>query len=166
MGGKLPLCLVAGGRLNVAVMTAERRLKPWSLILASGLLVSCSASSDPHSQVMDKIERQVVLPAGAAQLSRYSRYYTKTHDGRIQAAFVMHPEGYRDDVRRFCAAKGASIFPCSRDGKSELAGAGERKWLADASDMPIPDGGGCSAITFQYEPRTGRYSRPECNGLY
>lgn len=143
-----------------------RRSKSLPLLFSSALLSNCSGSNNPHSQVMDRIERQVVLPAGAARLREYSRYYADTSGGRIQAAFIIHPEAYRADVRKFCAAKEASTFPCSGDGKSELPGVGERKWLSDVSEMPVPSGGGCSAITFQYEPMTSRYSQLKCNGPY
>ncbi len=97
----------------------------------------------------------------------YARYYAQVDDGRhIQAAFVIHPEVYREDVRKFCAAKRESSFPCSKDGNSELPTSGERKWLQNADEMPVPSGGGGQAIRFQYEPASGKFSPPKCNGPY
>jgi hypothetical protein len=130
------------------------------------LAMSCGDPSDPHSQVMDQIEQNVVLPAGAAQLSDYSRYYAAVQGGRVQAAFVIHPEIYRQSVRDFCASKKVRTFPCSADGKSELPAPGERIWLRTADEIPIPSGGGCEAVTFQYDRKTSKYTRPECNGSY
>ena len=164
MGGKQTLrerLLVAqiGSTHGVLVRT--------SLALCSVLVVgACTANRDPHAPIMDKIEQQVVLPHGAAPLSRYSRYYAEVDSGRIQAAFVIHDDDYREEVRKFCAAKGANIFPCSKDGNSELPAPGKRKWLQNAAEMPIPDGGGCGAVTFQYDPASGKFSPPECNGPY
>lgn len=130
------------------------------------LVMSCGGPSDPHSQVMDQIERNVILPAGAAQLSDYSRYYAGVKGGRVQAAFVIHPEIYRQGVRDFCASKKVRSFPCSPDGKSKLPGPGERIWLRTPDEMPIPSGGGCEAVTFQYDPQSGEFTRRECNGSH
>ena len=135
-------------------------------ILTVWLVASCTAANDePHRSTLDTIEQKVVLPPGAEPTGRYSRYYAQRANGKVQAAYVIHDAAFRDDVQRFCATQDPGRFPCS-GGKSQLAVAGTRIWLADVTDLPVRSGGGCSAIQFDYDPATGNLSPPECNGDY
>jgi hypothetical protein len=127
----------------------------------------CSAApSEPNSRLMNSIEQKVTLPPDAAPMADYSRYYAQNAAGKIQGVYVIHSESFRDAVRQFCAEDNPGTFPCSDDGKPELAAAGARKWLTDTRDLPIPNGGGCGVIQFQYYPATDRISAAECNGDY
>src|SRR5438270_13899650 len=98
MGGKQTL----RERLLVAqIGSANGVLVGTSLALCSVIVVGAStANRDPHAPIMDKIEQQVVLPHGAAALSRYSRYYAQADSGRIQASFVNQSDDYREEVRK------------------------------------------------------------------
>lgn len=113
---------------------------------------------------MDKIERQVVLPSGAGPMAVYSRYYGPDRSGKIQALYVIQSGSYVDDVRKFCAADKVDSFPCTPTGQSLLVEAGQREWVRSSAELPIPNGGGCQAIQFRYDPTTDKFSKPECNG--
>ena len=116
--------------------------------------------------IMDKIERRVRMPVGALRYDEYSRYYAQVGADRIAAAYVIHDAAAREFAAKACAPMKEKVFPCSGDGKAELAPAGTRMWLPHFSDLPVPQGGGCGAVTFLYRPSTNTFSKPECNGPY
>ena len=159
----------ADGCLLPKCVNARRRGLSLKTLLVLGSFIAlsaCTANHDPHNAIMDRIEQQVVLPSGAAPIASYSKYYSDAGHGTVQAAYVIHEPAFRHDVQNWCASGKARSFPCSGDGKSELAAAGERMWLPDAREVPLPSGGGCAAITFHYEPSTNVLSPARCNGPY
>jgi hypothetical protein len=139
-------------------------------LLVGSLLATIAACGGPpadrQSLIMDKIEQQVRLPEGALRYDEYSRYYAEAGKDRIAAAYVAHDRSFRDFAATGCATVKEKVFPCSGHGKSELAASGERMWLPRVGDLPIPQGGGCGAVTFLYRPSTNTFSQPECNGSY
>jgi hypothetical protein len=57
--------------------------------LAALLVTGCSPSEDAeHAAIMDKVERQVKLPPGAAPLSQYERYYAYSTNWDVLAEYV------------------------------------------------------------------------------
>jgi len=54
-----------------------------------GALQGC-ASSPPsaEAELMDKVERQVKLPAGAEPLARYARYYALDRQGQVLGVYL------------------------------------------------------------------------------
>jgi len=97
-------------------------------------------------------------------MSAYSRYYAPDRGGKIQALYVIQSALYADDARRFCAANKLNEFPCTPAGKSLLVGAGERKWVRSAAELPVPNGGACQVVQFSYDPSTDKPSKAQCNG--
>lgn len=139
-------------------------------VFVTGLLATAAAcgrpGTDQQSIILNRIEQQVRLPAGALPYEQYSRYYAQDGNDRIAAAYVAHEMSYREFAATGCASMKEKVFPCSGDGKSELAASGARMWLPNVSDLPVPDGGGCGAVTFLYKPSTNTFSKPKCNGPY
>src|SRR3954451_21740232 len=113
---------------------------------------------------MEKIERQVVLPAGAGPMGVYARYYAPDRSGKIQVLYVIQSQLYVDDARTFCASKKLDDFPCTPTGKSLVVGPGEREWVRSSAELPVPSGGGCQVVQFNYDPSTGKLSKAQCNG--
>ena len=164
MGGKLPFA-VLGGSVRHDEPMPPRRLLNLLVFCSAVLITGCGGSrSDRQSMIMNKIEQQVRLPVGALRYDEYSRYYAQDGRDRIAAAYVVHPESVREFAAKVCAPMKEKVFPCSGDGKSELAPSGTRMWLPHVGDLPVPQGGGCEAVTFLYKPSTNTFSRPQCNG--
>ena len=115
---------------------------------------------------MDAIEARVDLPARSEPMTRYSRYYAPGESGKIEALFIIHDPNFVKDVEQFCDAENVKTFPCSAEGKANLAPAGSRKWLDEERDLPIMHGGGCGAIRFSYDPATRELSALQCNAEY
>lgn len=136
--------------------------------MAAMALGNCQPSQDAgNTKLLDQIERSVALPAGAGPLESYSRYFAPDGKGNIEALYVVHSRQFVDDAYAFCQSRQMKAFPCGeRPGTVELAQPGHRKWLDDARDLPIPDGGGCGAIRFSYDLATAKASIPRCNGPY
>ena len=64
-----------------------------------------SAADRQHREIMDRIEQSVRLPAGAAPLQKYARYYAWDKHGDVSADFFMHDD---DEMPR---AKAVAITP-------------------------------------------------------
>lgn len=90
-------------------------LSPLSLLL----VVACGPlEGEPNSALLDKIEAQVVLPAKAASMEQYSRYYADDENGVVEAAYVMHDPAWVEDVREMCAKDKPDEFPCSNGNRT------------------------------------------------
>lgn len=65
-------------------------------VLMPAALAALASSSAPersaHESLMDEIERQVRLPAGAEPLDRYGRYYAFAGRGKVEARYLLPPE--------------------------------------------------------------------------
>jgi hypothetical protein len=134
------------------------------LLLCSSTLVSCR--NQPFSDELNRIEQHVQLPRGAEPIDKYSRYYVRSGDV-ISALYVIHPTLYLERVSRFCMRSRGQAFPCGpRAGQSGLVGSGERRWLGNVDELPIPEGGGCGAITFSYNTKLHQFSNVQCNGSH
>lgn len=158
------------------MLTAVRRVRirdvafrslPFILVCTT-ILSACSTSTvDRQRNLEVLIDSTVNLPDGAADKSRYSRYYAENNASQIEVLYVIHTPQFVSEVENFCRAGGSRRFPCRASTKeSELAPAGEGVWLQNPDELPIPEGAGCGAITFTYNPRDGTSSAPTCNGAY
>lgn len=63
-----------------------------TLSLAVLLLAGCSKPEQgEQASIMDRIEKSVTLPSGAASLNQYKRYYARDAEGNVWAEFVRGP---------------------------------------------------------------------------
>jgi hypothetical protein len=139
-----------------------KRLPPALLLLCC--IVSCGHSNNRDAQ-LDIIEKSISLPSGAAPLEKYSRYYAPSGDGRISGLYVIQSDLYMRDATDFCKHSRAIVFPCGpKPGDVLIAPAGERRWLKSPAELPVPNGGGCEAITFSYDSNSRTFSDLHCNG--
>lgn len=122
------------------------RLLGYTAVVALTLQVSARAGADMHeqdigrptAQVLDKLERALILPEGAGPLERYSRTYA-----------------YRADLRGRLLIEGLLVagWKVGRQG-------------VHPADMPLsPLDGGCSVITLLYDPAAQRFLEVDCNGV-
>lgn len=115
---------------------------------------------------MDAVEETVTLPADASSIDRYSRYYARRPDGTIAARYVIHSEGWFDEVRQACMEQDVREFPCGPNGRVDLVPAGQRKWVDDYRALPDGSGGGCGQINIEFDANASKVKRLECNGSY
>ena len=101
------------------------------------LLGACQEILRPE-EVMDRIERSVTLPDGAAPLSAYDRSYAFSGPGRIKAIFVR---------------------------AADRSAAGKRSWLADPAKLPLGFESGCRQVTVLYDVTVDRFLYVACTGL-
>lgn len=74
--------------------------------------------------LMELVEQTATLPAGAAHIAQYDRYYTYMGDRTVIGIYV------RSDTL-----------------------AGHRRWVSQ-KEMPQISGGGCSVVTVFFDPKT------------
>lgn len=100
---------------------------------------AASPATDAGQQaIMDRIEREIRLPEGAAPLATYARFYAWQERG--------------DGVRKVIAV---------------YLGVGERtpgrRWVTE-SEFPLVLDGGCGLITLSYDVAAQRIEHVTCNG--
>lgn len=120
---------------------------------------------------MDQIESRVSLPKGAYPLESYARYYAWKPPREVAVLFVVPLPPILESTRNFCRTGPLNVFPCGAHHESLLVAAGQRRWIGSPSDLPTPSDGGCLAVKFDYDIRSGRsfapggpMRPPECNG--
>ena len=91
-----------------------------------------------REELMDQIERQVRLPAGAGPLASYARYY----------AWQQREDGLRKVVGVYVRLSG---HPPGRS------------WVAE-NEFPLILDGGCAMITLSYDLAAQRVEHVTCNG--
>jgi hypothetical protein len=130
-------------------------------------LLSCHPVRHGSDELLENIEKGVVLPAGARPIRDYSKYYSFTKSGMIKALYIIHDPNFVQDARLRCKESHLSRFPCGPvPGELALVQPGHRKLLANPSELPTADGGGCTVIQFIYDPAKRAQSPAQCNGDY
>lgn len=106
------------------------------------LISACSSEEiSEQSRLMERIERQVQLPAGSKGLRNYARYYA--------------PDGDR--------VVGIYISSYSPDGNLDLP-LGQRRWINDPEGLPMILDGGCDVIEVTFMLERNAIERAQCNG--
>jgi hypothetical protein len=100
------------------------------------LLLGAAAAPSPEPEaLMDRIESAVVLPAGAAPLSSYGRYYAweDRSDGvrKVLGVYVVEPQP-------------------------------QRRWVTQ-NELPAVMDGGCDVVSVMFDLATDRIEWAECN---
>lgn len=120
-------------------------------------------------QLMDAIEKALVLPPRAHPLGDYARFYAFEADGKVVGRYVI-PERAEPETATGCLWVGRNgktrVEPCppSRAWPEGVA-AGERKWVADPASVPGMSDGGCRQVNLLYHPRSGKVEWVFCNGF-
>jgi hypothetical protein len=107
-------------------------------------LFGCGPGEDQETAaVMNGIERQVQLPAGAQPVDSYARYYAMDYTGRVIAEYTTHVDW------------------SNRQADLPI---GHRRWLHDYGMLPGISGGGCRVVNIVYLPKEHRVASAVCNG--
>jgi hypothetical protein len=113
------------------------------LLIATFLLSACSAAEErQHSQLMDQIEKQILMPAGSRPIAEYARYYAFDKKGRVIAIYTTWIEP---------------------DDASLNLPTGQRRWVSDEGHLPGISEGGCGVVEVLFDPATDEVKRAECN---
>ncbi len=135
-------------------------------LAAFGLVAGCASPEERRrADLMDEIERNVVLPPGAQPLRTYARTYKFVAPERVEA-FYFTPDDRLDGD--FCAGtkeggrtNGQVLLACKPPWG---LGAGQRRWLDDDVHLPAVSDGGCYYISINYDLSDGGRPEAYCNG--
>lgn len=105
-----------------------------------GMIAALLAGSTDANELIARIERQIVLPAGAGPLESYTRTYGRLDPDR----------GPRRD---------GMIY-----GVLERIGDGPRVARWSEQPVSVPADGGCAVVTLTYNLARDRIERIACNG--
>lgn len=144
------------------------------LILIGGLLLSsCTNLSSQEEELMNAIERAVILSPPMKSLDAYGRYYRYAEPGNIAAVYLIpapssEPEGcsvMTENDMRDCTAEEVDELRqrAATEVPRELP-AGARRWVDKATEIPEINDGGCQQVNILYDVATRRFLRLECNG--
>lgn len=119
-----------------------------------------------HVQIMDDIERTMVLPPGAGNLGRFARAYKLQSSSEV-IAFYFVPEA--DNSQLSCEvakvggpANGQLALLCPPPVGMR---AGERRWFSNDVHLPDVCDGGCNYIDVRYDIRTRKLLSAVCHGV-
>ena len=129
------------------------------------LLMSCaSAEERKHDELMDRIEKQVRMPNGAAPLNEYARFYSDYGNGLIMGSYVF-PSVIAKESSQQCeeltSMTTSKRVPCASEDVRNVK-AGERRWLPNQNELPGNDGRGCQVISVLFDQRSGRFEEVSC----
>lgn len=110
----------------------------WLFMLSLAVAPPSTSDASRHAALMNSIEKRIVMPANAARLNRYSRFYARSEPGQIMGVYV-------------------------RDAYEGLA-VGKRRWMRSAGDLPAIADGGCYVVTVIYIPGKMKAPKAWCNG--
>ena len=134
---------------------------------------SSAAERSVHDVLMDEIERQVRLPAGARPLHEYGRYYAFEASDRVKAVYLLPDEAAGplpaelacEQVVALANGFTTRAIPCPPEpAASHSPKAGERRWLADSGALPIVFDGGCTIVHLAFDLETRKIDNVFCNG--
>jgi hypothetical protein len=133
------------------------------------LMLSGCASGEERQQeaLMERIEAQVRLPAGARQLHEYARYYALRENGHVEGVYRI-PRGQPrpDESCEELMPNFTSVeVPCpDTEGALPEVPAGERLWVDDYRNLPFISDGGCTIVNVLFDRTSGRIREVACNG--
>jgi hypothetical protein len=147
--------------------------------LLAAFTVACSPQpQSENDRLMDEIERQVRLPAGASPLQQYARHYALDTQGKEGAGrgkvvgyyllpFPDAPEGPDIGCSEMVNRNGQEIavkVTCPPDvHRQDEVGAGNRRWYKSVADLPFINDGECEMVTVIYDPSQKKVEATICN---
>ncbi|MBO9621437.1 MAG: hypothetical protein J7500_01870 [Sphingomonas sp.] len=136
-----------------------------SKVLAVFLLAACTmqGSEVRREELMDSIERLVVLPTGAQALKAYGRSYAFVDKDRVIGSYsipIEAPDGpctivMPGDRSRPCTAEEAAL--------TEQTPAGVRRWYEKSEDVPRRMSAGCEQVNVVYVISSRRVIEALCD---
>ena len=148
------------------------------LAILALLSVAGLASATPptrQQQLMDEVERSVVLPKGAQPLNAYGRNYAFSGKGKVVATYLIPFPPF--DMSDGCDVmlKNFDSRPCTKKeiaesvrsnarGVAAQTPAGSRRWYRSPNSLPFINDGGCLQISVEYDIAAHHIVRVSCNG--
>ena len=141
-------------------------------ILALIPIIFMIGCSNPHDDLMDVIEGEVVLPSKSEfKLEDYARFYAYNSNGDVEILYTLPSlsetdyQRFKGEIEDYCADRKDRYPNCLLDYKKIFSQkAGNRYWLEDHDHLPIADDGGCSVIQFSFLKEDAKITQPKCNG--
>jgi hypothetical protein len=130
-----------------------------------------SGNTRQQEELMDRIQRAVILPRGAKPIKFYGQNYAFVGNTQVKAVYFI-PEPLFTEKSGCVHGDGK---PCPPDEigrmvrenakrRAGYASAGGRRWFANERDLPSIMDGGCFQITIRYDIPTRRVLGASCNG--
>lgn len=112
---------------------------------------------------MDKIEKQVRLPPGAASLAHFARYYAFRADGKVRGTYLPPDDPAPPDQRCVEVTPNSQSreVPCPPEPRRVKAG--ERMWLQHEERLPWIMDAGCLAVSVIFDPRSDEVEQVACS---
>ena len=138
------------------------------LILPLILCVAGCASPEERRQtdLMDRIEKQVQLPSGAGEITRFARAYKfSSQDHVIALYFVPNArpdQAFCDGARGGGPTNGQIALACP---PPEGMKAGDRRWFGNDVYLPAVFDGGCNYLDIGYDVRKRSITIGRCHGV-
>ena len=113
---------------------------------------------------MNRVEREITLPAGARPLDEYARYYASRPDGEIVGVYVVpYPGPSPEEICEGLMSGEEEPCPTISTEERRIA-AGERLWMLDYRSLPSPSDGGCEVIEVRFRPAGAEPPKAFCHG--
>ncbi len=125
------------------------------------------AATQSTRDVIEAIERQVILPDKSAPISNYARLYARGPSGKVIGLyFVPNPRSSEAVCSQGQFEGTVKTVDCAAMPKSkwESVEANERRWVGQLSDLPIMSDGGCSIVNITYDTKRNLVESATCNG--
>lgn len=116
-----------------------------------------------RAAIEQAVAAQFTFPKGSEPPAAYSRYFAVTDAGQVQVGYLVVDDFWVAMIKEECRAKDAPAYPC-KEADLGIPPAGKSYWAPSPDDMPGFDDGGCRLINAAFDPKSGKLSKPECNG--
>lgn len=147
------------------------------LAIVSMLLLAMAAPASVEDanrlQLMNEIEKAVILPKHAKPLGDYGQNYAFSGDHQVVAVYFIPERALTEKSGCFHG----DLKPCSKDEVRKIvtqnakrragyASAGKRRWFGNEHDLPAIHDGGCFQITIRYDIPSKQVLSVRCNQVW
>ena len=146
-----------------------------ALYLLAFMSSGCSRAGSRQDELMDEIERSVVLPKGAERLAAYGRYYAFSDRQTVVASYLLPLPVPSFDEGCEEMSEDLSSRPCTKQEVATMRASsardaaartppGKRRWLSSTKHLPFIADGGCMQVRIEFDPSAHRVLSVACNG--
>jgi hypothetical protein len=140
-------------------------MKYCSLFFFSSLLALTACSRQPDKSALAvEIEQKFSKANPDKDLRRFARYYV-LYDNSVRATYIVEEEGARQRIAEECARQRFNTFPCN-DKDFGYVESGHSRWFDNDENFPIATDAGCGLIYIEYDFRSGKFDKVECESTF
>jgi hypothetical protein len=141
-------------------------LKCYLTVSAALFVVACASPEERRrAEIMNAIEKEIQLPQGAGEMTRYARTYKFASPDRVIGFYFVPDKDYDDwfcqGAKKGGATNGQIALACP---PPDGIAAGERRWFDADVHMPAVSDGGCNYVDVEYDMKTNRVTSARCHG--